>query len=247
MSGGKAYTDAPEVPVAGWETPALMTSLANAGWGELHGRSMQGVRSTLHALVAALPWGSGQGKATIADVADRAGLSHKWTARCMRMLELIGVIEWTRGGITIESAARRYGTPGWIRIVKTRLVDLILAARPVNDERMREHRAATLARIREIKTRYTRTRLRNQRSRRSDHTELSAHPTPLRGGPGGPGPRPTGPVTPTDPQEPAPRAALAAAQAPRGYGGSADLMLPATGSAPSAAARAAREALGRRR
>jgi DNA-binding Lrp family transcriptional regulator len=241
----KPYAGDRRAPTAGWSAPSLMTSLANSGWGELHGRAMQGVRSTLQALVYALPFGSAAGKATVADIAERAGLSLKWTARCMALLEDLGVIEWTRGGITIESAARRYGTPGWVRIVKARLVDLVLAARPVNDERQAKHRAETLARIAEIKTKYTRTRIKNQRSRRSDHVELSGHPTPLRGGTGGPRPRPTGPVASTDSTVPAARAVLTAAQAPRGYGSSADLMLPAAVSAPTAAARAARDALRR--
>ncbi|WP_353708994.1 hypothetical protein ABRQ22_06735 [Cellulosimicrobium sp. ES-005] len=242
----KPYDDAPRVPVAGWKTTQLVTSLENAGWGELHGRSMQGVRSTLHALVAALPFGSGAGKATVADIAARAGLTTKWVARCLRLLEDLGVIEWTRGGITIESASKRYGTPGWIRIVKTRLVDLIVAARPLNDARQAQHRAETLARIREIKTKYTRTRIKNQRSRRSDHVELSAHPTPLRGGTGGLEPRPGVPPTSTDSQEHAPRAVPEAAQAPRGYGSSADLMLPTSDVAPPAEARAMRELLRRK-
>ena len=241
----KPYDGAPRVPVAGWSAPSLVTSLANSGWGELHGRAMQGVRSTLQALVNALPFGSAAGKATVADIAERAGLSLKWTARCMALLEDLGVIEWTRGGITIESASRRYGTPGWIKVVKRRLVDLIIAARPLNDARQAEHRAATLARIAEIKTKYTRTRIKNQRSRRSDHVELSGHPTPLRGGTGGPRPRPDGPLASTDSQEHAPRAVPEAAHAPRGYGSSADLMLPAVGSAPTDAARAARDALRR--
>lgn len=188
----------------GWETPLpapspraetyyLMTSLANAGWGELQGRSMQGVRSTLHALVAALPYGSAAGKGTAYDIASRAGLSLKWTTRCLHMLEDLGVIEWTRGGIDINNAKDRKGRPGWFRIIKRRLVELVMLARPLNDEKTRAYRAETLERIRSIKTRYTRTRLRN-RTRgthlpRSEHVELSGDPTPLRGGPVGTPPR----------------------------------------------------------
>ncbi|MFC8733584.1 hypothetical protein ACFT5B_14240 [Luteimicrobium sp. NPDC057192] len=196
-------------PNASWSAPSLMTSLSNAGWGELNGRSMQGVRSVLHGLVAQLPHRSAAGKATVMDIADRAGLSMKWTARCLHLLEDLGVIEWTRGGITIESASKRHGTPGWIRIVKHKLVELIFAARPWHDERLAQHRAETLRRIMTIKTRYTRTKLRNdKRSRRSHHVELSAHPTPLRGGSGGTPPRVGDPEQTQALQEPAARALI---------------------------------------
>lgn len=187
---GKPWAKTPPMPTAQWKTPALMTSLANAGWGELAGRAMQGVRSTLHGLVATLPHGSAAGKATAYDVAMRTGLSLKWTTRCLHLLEDLGVIEWTRGGITIDSAAQRKGTPGWFRIVKRQLVALVVAARPLNDERVAEYRAATLKRIHEIKTRYTRTRLKNQ-NRRSHHMEVSGDPAHLAGGSGGAPPRTT--------------------------------------------------------
>jgi hypothetical protein len=185
---GKAWDRTPPAPTARWETRDLMTSLANAGWGELAGRAMQGVRSTLHALVATLPYGSGAGKATAYDVSLRTGLSLKWTTRCLHLLEDLGIVEWTRGGITIDSASQRKGTPGWFRIVKRQLVALVLAARPLNDERIAAYRAETLKRIREIKTRYSRTRIKNQ-NRRSHHVELSGDPAPLAGGPGGTPPR----------------------------------------------------------
>lgn len=190
---GKPWETARPAPSAGHRTFDLVVSLSNSGWGELSGRSMQGVRSTLHALVACLPYGSGAGKATAYDVASRAGLSLKWTTRCLHLLEDLGVIEWTRGGITIESASKRTGRPGWFRIVKRRLVELVMLARPINDEKTRAYRAETLERIRSIKTKYTRTRLMNQtrgkQTRRSEHVALSGDPTPLAGGSGGTPPR----------------------------------------------------------
>ena len=190
---GKGWDTPLPVPSPFAPMPKLMTSLANAGWGELSGRSMQGVRSTLHALVHALPYGSAKGKGTAYDIASRAGLSLKWTTRCLHMLEDLGVVEWTRGGIDINNAKDRRGKPGWFRIVKTRLVELVMLARPINDENVRAYRAETLERIRSIKTKYTRTRLRNQtRGKhlpRSEHVALSGDPTPLSGGPGGAPPR----------------------------------------------------------
>lgn len=215
---GKGWETALPVPSPRAETYYLMTSLANAGWGELQGRSMQGVRSTLHALVAALPYGSAAGKGTAYDIAARAGLSLKWTTRCLHMLEDLGVLEWTRGGIDINNAKDRKGRPGWFRIVKRRLVELVMLARPVNDEKTRAYRAETLERIRSIKTKYTRTRLMNQTRgkhlRRSEHVELSGDPTPLRGGPVGAPPRtsdlpalqaPSGAATPPSQEAPAAR------------------------------------------
>ncbi|MEV0890303.1 hypothetical protein [Promicromonospora sp. NPDC050262] len=215
---GKPWDTPRPAPSAGHRTFDLVVALSNAGWGELAGREMQGVRSTLHALVAALPYGSGAGKATAYDVASRAGLSLKWTARCLHMLEDLGVIEWTRGGITIESASRRQGRPGWFRIVKRRLVELVMLARPLNDEKTRAYRAETLERIRSIKTKYTRTRLMNQtrgkQNRRSEHVALSSDPTPLAGGSGGTPPRsedllpsqaPSGAATPPSSEAPTAR------------------------------------------
>lgn len=150
--------------------PSLLTSLERAGWGDLTGREWQGVRTTLRALAAQLPHGSGQGLTTAQQVASSAGLSQRWTRRCLQFLEDLGVIVWHRGGIE-----RGRPTASFVRIVKTRLVDLIHAARPMKDARDAEHRAATLARIRDLRTLYV-------RSRRSHHAELSASPHTLRGG-----------------------------------------------------------------
>lgn len=211
----RAYESALPVPKAYNPTRDLMTSLANSGWGELRGRDMQGVRTTLQALVAHLPYGSGAGRGTVDDIVTRAGLSRRWVARCLHLLEDLGVLEWTRGGITVHSASKRTGTPGWFRIVKTRLVELILAARPANDERQAEIRKATLERIHAIKTKYTRTKIKNQHRRRSDHVALSDHPTPLTGGTGGSGPRQEVISPSTDSNEVAALPALEAAQAPR--------------------------------
>lgn len=150
--------------------PALLTSLKRAGWGELSGAEWQGVRTTLDGLAAQLPHGSGQGFTTAHQVATSGGLSVRWTRRCLQFLEDLGVIVWHRGGI-----ASGQPSPSFIRIVKTRLIDLIHAARPMREAKDAEHRTSTLARIRELRTLYV-------RSRRSDHAELSASPHTLRGG-----------------------------------------------------------------
>lgn len=206
---GKGWDTPLPVPSPFTPMPKLMTSLANAGWGELAGREMQGVRSTLHALMHALPYGHSAGKGTAYDIASRAGLSLRWTARCLHILEDLGLIEWTRGGIDINNAHDRKGRPGWFKIVKTRVVELVLLARPINDEKTRAYRAETLERIRSIKTRYTRTRLLNQtrgkQKPRSEHVALSDNPTPLRGGPGGTPPRSEDLLTPQAPSGAAPQ------------------------------------------
>jgi hypothetical protein len=226
---GKGWDKPLPVPSAYADMPKLMTSLANAGWGELSGRDMQGVRSTLHALVHALPYGSAAGKATAYDIASRAGLSLKWTTRCLHLLEDLGVLEWTRGGIDITNARERKGRPGWFRIIKRRVVELVMLARPLNDEKVRAYRAETLERIRSIKTRYTRTRLMNQtrgqQKPRSEHVALNGDPTPLRGGPVGAPPRiddlpaSTAPVEPQAAVHEAPTARGPAAELPADMSG----------------------------
>lgn len=162
-------------------TPALLTSLQRAGWGDLAGREWQGVRTTLHALVARLPYGSGQGFTTVEQVAASAGLSRRWVARCMDLLEQLGVIEWTRGGV-YKGEPR----PSWVRIVKRTLIDLIKAARPLRTLAEREHAATTRARISHL-------RWVKGRPRRSAHVALSASPHTPRGEASTPSLAPAGP------------------------------------------------------
>lgn len=238
---GKPWDTPRPLPSAGHRTFDLMTALSNAGWGELSGRSMQGVRSTLHGLVACLPYGSGAGKATAYDIAMRSGLSLRWTARCLHLLEDLGVIEWTRGGIDITNARDRKGKPGWFRIVKAKLVELVMVARPLNDEAVRAYRAETLERIRSIKTKYTRTRLMNQtrgkaRKPRSEHVALSNDPTPLAGGPGGTPPRSEDLVTS---QAPSGAAAPPSQEAPTARGDGPEVSVDTSGLTGAQIARAA--------
>ncbi len=148
--------------------PALLTSLRRAGWGDLAGREWQGVRSTLDAVAARLPHKSGQGWTTAEQVAQSAGLSPRWVRHCMHLLEDLGVIEWSRGGV-IDGTP----TPSYVRIVKAVLLDLVRAARPLREAADRARRTATNVRIAHL--RY----VRGQRTRRSAHAELSASlPTP---------------------------------------------------------------------
>lgn len=169
--------------------PSLLTSLQRAGWGDLAGREWQGVRTTLHALAARLPHRSGQGYTTAEQVAQAAGLSPRWVRRCLLLLEDLGVIEWTRGGVIHGEPA-----PSFIRIVKTTLIELIQAARPVREAADAARRAATRARIAGL--RYVR-----GHRRRSVHAELSASPPTPEGGGSTPPASPRAFIAPPPPPE----------------------------------------------
>lgn len=147
--------------------PALITSLQRAGWGELAGREWQGVRTTLHALVAQLPHRSGEGYVTEPQIAQAAGLSLRWVRRCLHVLEDLGVIvSWRRGGVI---AGRPQ--PSWLRISKRFLLALIEAARPLREAANAVRRAQTLHRLAGLAN--------VRRNRRSGHAALGAVlPTP---------------------------------------------------------------------
>lgn len=129
---------------AGWPLPKLLAALARAGWADLDTGSAQGIRSTLRALCDLLPHKSALGQVTTNQVADAAGLSARWTARCLRYLEAVGLITWTRGQLLAGVP-----TPGVIKVNKRALVDLVRRARGQIDERVRARAAETSRRIRE--------------------------------------------------------------------------------------------------
>lgn len=112
-------------PTAAWDTPALMTSLARSGWGDLDGARLAGVRRVLTALVDLTDHRSGEATITRSQVADTAGgLSIRWTSRCLRVLEDMGLITWSRGWLD-----RGRPRPGIVRISKRALAALARAAR----------------------------------------------------------------------------------------------------------------------
>lgn len=112
-------------PTAAWDTPALMTSLARSGWGDLDGARLAGVRRVLTALVDLTDHRSGEATVTRSQVADTAGgLSVRWTSRCLRVLEDMGLITWSRGWLD-----RGRPRPGIVRISKRALAALARAAR----------------------------------------------------------------------------------------------------------------------
>lgn len=162
-------------PTAYWPTPSLIRSLSRAGWGELGGHSMKGVRATLRALVDLLPDKTAMGSATAWQLAHAAGQSDKWTRRCLDVLEAMDVITWSRGGIINGRPA-----PSFFQIVKSKLVELIHAARPKSDAARKEHQTRTDKRLAELKPGVN--IFRGKQKRRSAHAELGASLRPPYGG-----------------------------------------------------------------
>lgn len=162
------------MPTAAWPTPSLLTSLSRAGWGDLTGRHMQGVRSTLRGLADLLPHGSAEGLATAQQIAETAGLSERWVRRCLHLLEDAGLVRWVRGGVSNGTPL-----PSWFRIEKRAVVALIELARPVANAA----RAARTAVTRERLAKFRWIQPRDRQTRRSAHAALSASPAPSREGP----------------------------------------------------------------
>lgn len=127
---------------AGWDARYLRDTLARSGWGPLDGRSNAGLRTVLGALVGLLPYRSASGAVTVAQIADTAGLTERWVRVKLAELEQLGAIEWRRGWL--DHGRPR---PGWVRIVKTRLVEWIELARGVIASRRAARAAATASRV----------------------------------------------------------------------------------------------------
>lgn len=140
--------------------PVLYRSLARGGWGALAGAEWQGVRSTLGALVARY---TRKGlDVTVWQVAQSAGLSEKWTARCLYILEELGLIHWQRG--LIEQGKPK---PGHVQIMRHVLLDLVRQAWKQGQAAWAARREATARRLALLKKL-------DANIRRSRHTELSA-------------------------------------------------------------------------
>lgn len=153
----------------------LMRALSTAQWGALDGYEMQGVRSTLRAVADLVHPRYGQATATAWDVKRGAGLSERWTRVCLHWLEDAGIIEWRRGGVH-----QGVPQPGFIRLIKTALVELIRVARPIKDQCQRDRNARTRQRLARLGI----PTIKNKRPhfRSSDHAELSADLTHSRSG-----------------------------------------------------------------
>lgn len=154
----------------GMETPVpiIVASMARGGWGELSGRQWQGVRSVLQA-VSARARGKEILKSTVWQIAQSAGLSERWTAKCLQVLEGIGAIRWQRGTIVGGKPE-----PSIFTIMKYTLLDLCHQAWNHNSEAWGRHRAQTYARLRALKQKLW-------QKRSSDRSELSADFNPFKG------------------------------------------------------------------
>lgn len=152
-------------PNASWPLPSLLRSLRKAGWGILAGYEYQAVRGVLLGLADCLPDLSARGRATVLQVQASAGVSERWTRRCLNVLEEMGVIEWKRG--TIIAGAP---TPSYFTINKKTLVHLILIARDELTRRLREHKNRYLARLQKLTNK---TLPRYRRDKAGSQAELS--------------------------------------------------------------------------
>lgn len=194
--------------------PSLLTSLARAGWGPLSGGALQGVRSTLTALVSQLPHGSGEGTSTAEQVALAAGLSGRWVRECLKTLEDLGLVTWTRGGVIAGKPA-----PSHFRINKRAVVALILEARPIKAAREAARAAATTERLKTLRTGYVRGGARGLRvpGKRAGQAMRNSRqaPTPYGEGPRAVPARPTPTTSIYDWKAEAAKAAAAAVPPPR--------------------------------
>lgn len=168
-------------PTAGWKLPALLRSLARAGWGEL-GEHEAGVVRVLQALSMHLPDGSAEGAVTQPDLADASGLSVRWVRAMLHKLEDLGVVTVTPGGYM---AGRKL--PSYVRVNKRRVVALVLDARRRIAERIAERRRTTDERLAARESAglpFSLPGRRRRHKRTSDLPEVSSGLHPLRGGTG---------------------------------------------------------------
>lgn len=161
-------------PTAAWSTRDLYASLGHAGWGGvLAGRSMTGVRKTLEALIHSLPYGSGAGKATVAQIASWSALSPEWTRRCLYILEDLRLIAWRRGGVKAGKAV-----PSDFLVSKRSLVQLIRHEGARWSRAMAAKAARERARVAQLGTIWRR----HKRNPLSNHAELSPYLHSTSGG-----------------------------------------------------------------
>ena len=131
---------------AGMDIRRIMSGLSRIGWGPIRGCEFAASRAILTALVHAMEDQrstlTASAKITATQLAKRASVSLRHTRRCLQWLEDAGVIEWCRGGIHNGAP-----TVGLMRIVKTKLVEWILAFRSASDAEDRKRNHETRLRI----------------------------------------------------------------------------------------------------
>ena len=168
----------PGPPTAHAPVPSLVRTLSRQGWGPLHGRAMKGRANVLRALSdAVVDDETGEGKATLWQVAQHAGMSMRHARRCLNTLEDLGLVVWWRGGMLAGRSI-----PSRFRVVKTALVALIKQAWELMNRRTREHAEAEAHRLATEGPRQTE-RLTNRRAEkktegqkpRSEHEDVMSH------------------------------------------------------------------------
>ena len=169
----------PGPPTAHAPVPSLVRTLSRQGWGPLHGRAMKGRANVLRALSdAVVDDETGEGKATLWQVAQHAGLSMRHARRCLNTLEDLGLVVWWRGGMLAGRSI-----PSRFRVVKTALVALIKQAWELMNRRTREHAEAEAHRLategpRQTKRLTSRRRVENKtegQKPRSEHEDVMSH------------------------------------------------------------------------
>lgn len=166
----------PRPVTAGWPLGRIVEALARAGWGPFTGRYYGATRAILSAL-GSLLGASGQGMVTAGQIADAAGYSDKWVFRKLAELEEAGVLTWQRGGIENGRPA-----PGFIRVSKQQLADVVNRAREVGNPKALERARETAQRIAAAGLRFTKRAL---CPRRTPTTGTEAAPSPLKREDGG--------------------------------------------------------------
>lgn len=124
----------------------ILAALRRAGWGQLKGAKYRVHRVILDTLVSVSRSQNqdlaGTFTITATQLADQASYSERHVRAALQDLDSWGIITWHRGGI-FEGAPK----PGWLRINKKTLVDMVHAARPEYDRELNRRRRDTRERL----------------------------------------------------------------------------------------------------
>lgn len=124
----------------------ILAALRRAGWGQLKGAKYRVHRVILDTLVSVSRSQNqdlaGTFTITATQLADQASYSERHVRAALQDLDSWGIITWHRGGI-FEGSPK----PGWMRINKKTLVDMVHAARPEYDRELNRRRRETRKRL----------------------------------------------------------------------------------------------------
>lgn len=127
----------------------ILAALRRAGWGQLKGAKYRVHRVILDTLVSVSRSQNqdlaGTFTITAIQLADQASYSERHVRTALQELDSWGIITWHRGGI-FEGAPK----PGWLRINKKTLVDMVHSARPEYDRELNRRRRETRARLEQL-------------------------------------------------------------------------------------------------